>query len=169
MTYIHTKQGERKSWDDLWIDVADTMSQRATCDRGYSGCVIVRDNRPLTAGYVGSPPGLPHCDDPGVGHDLRQTIDPDGTISEHCVRTIHAEQNAILQAAIIGISIKGATVYCRMTPCRTCAMFIIACDIKRVVCERRYRTGFETEVMFAQVGCELDYKFDEIQKYAGEK
>jgi dCMP deaminase len=158
---------ERLAWDDLWLGMADAISKRATCDRGRSGCVIVRDNRLLTAGYVGSPPNLPHCDE--VGHDLRKTIELNGTISEHCVRTIHAEQNAILQAAIVGVSIQGATLYCRMTPCRTCAMFIIACGIKKVVCERKYRAGTESEEMFHLAGINLVYKYNEVQKYAGEK
>lgn len=158
---------ERISKDDAFLKVADTISLMATCDRGYSGCVIVRNNRILTTGYVGSPPGMPHCDD--VDHEYSRTLHDDGSISEHCVRTIHAEQNAILQAAIIGISIEGATLYCRMTPCRTCAMFIIACGIKRVVCEWKYRAGDWTEKEFKNAGVELEYKHNEVLKYPGEK
>ena len=158
---------ERLSWDDLWLGMADAISKRATCNRGRSGCVIVRDNRVLTAGYVGSPPNLPHCDD--VGHDLRKTIEPDGSISEHCVRTIHAEQNAILQAAIIGVSIQGATLYCRMTPCRTCAMLIIGAGIARVVCEKKYQSGTESEAMFKQVGIILIFISEDIQQYPSDK
>lgn len=157
----------RLTWDEIWLAMADTMSKRATCNRGLSGCVIVRDNRVLTAGYVGSPPGMPHCDD--VGHEMVTFIDASGKSSDHCVRTIHAEQNAILQAAIIGVSIKGATLYCRMTPCRTCAMFIIACGIERVVCERKYRAGSWTEEQFQKSGIILEFKHQEIQKYVGEK
>lgn len=157
----------RISWDDLWLKIADDISLRATCDRGRSGCVIVRNNRILTSGYVGSPPGMPHCDD--VGHQLKKIIHEDGSITEHCVRTIHAEQNAILQASILGTSIQGATLYCRMTPCRTCAMFIIGCGITRVVCERKYHAGAETEEMFHRVGIELVFKYDEVQKYPSQK
>lgn len=158
---------ERISWDDLWLKIADDFSLRATCNRGRSGCVIVRNNRILTSGYVGSPAGMPHCDD--VGHQMKKMIHEDGSITEHCVRTIHAEQNAILQAAILGTSIEGATLYCRMTPCRTCAMFIIDCGIKRVVCERKYQAGAETEEMFRKVGIELVFKHDEIQTYPSPK
>ena len=158
---------ERINKDDAFLRVADTISLMATCDRGYSGCVIVRDNRILTTGYVGSPPGMPHCDD--VGHELVTITGADGNSSQHCIRTIHAEQNAILQAAIVGISIKGADLYCRMTPCRTCAMFIIACGIKKVVCEKRYRAGAWTEKHLKEAGIELIYKSEEVQKYAGEK
>jgi dCMP deaminase len=107
--------------------------------------------------------GLPHCDE--VGHQMKKMLNEDGSISEHCVRTVHAEQNAICQAAKLGVSIDGATVYCRMTPCRTCAMLIINCGIKRVVCERKYHAGAESEEMFKKVGIELEYKYDELQKY----
>lgn len=113
----------RPSWDDYFLELADAASRRATCDRGKSGCVIVRDKQVLATGYVVSPAGLPHCDD--VGHLMKKVIQENGEISEHCVRTVHAEQNAICQAAKRGISIEGATVYQRMTPCRTCAMLWI--------------------------------------------
>lgn len=153
----------RPSWDEYFLKLADTVASRATCDRGRSGCVIVRDRQILVTGYVGSPKGLPHCDE--VGHMLKQVIHEDGSITTHCVRTVHAEQNAITQAASLGISLKGATLYCRMTPCRTCAMLIINCGITRVVCERKYHAGADTESMFKEVGIELEFVFDEVQKY----
>ena len=153
----------RPSWDDYFMEVANTIAKRATCDRGRSGCVIARDKQLLVTGYVGSPRGLPHCDD--VGHQMKKVIHEDGSITQHCVRTVHAEQNAICQAAKSGISINGATLYCRMTPCRTCAMLIINCCIKRVVCERKYHAGAESEQMFKEAGIDLVYKFDEVQKY----
>ena len=157
----------RPSWDDYFLNLADTVSERATCDRGRSGCVIVKDKQILVTGYVGSPKGLPHCDD--VGHLFRKTIHEDGSVTQHCVRTVHAEQNAICQAARRGIAVDGSTLYCRMTPCRTCAMLIINCGIVRVVCERRYHDGAESEAMFKQVGIELVYKYDEVQQYEGQK
>nr|MDA3887074.1 deaminase [Candidatus Delongbacteria bacterium] len=89
----------------------------------------------------------------------------DESISEHCVRTVHAEQNAICQAAKLGVSIDKATLYCRMTPCRTCAMLIINSGITRVVVERKYQRGQESEEMFKQAGVELVIIHDEIQKY----
>lgn len=153
----------RPSWDEYFMEVADAISKRATCDRGRSGCVIAKDRQILVTGYVGSPQGLPHCDD--VGHQLKKVIHEDGHVTTHCVRTVHAEQNAICQAAKRGIAIDGATLYCRMTPCRTCAMLIINCGIKRVVCEKKYHSGEESEEMFAQAGVQLDYVSNEILKY----
>ena len=161
------KKYVRPSWDDYFMEVMEAISKRATCDRGRSGCVIVRDKQILVTGYVGSPKGLLHCDD--VGHQFKKMINEDGSISEHCVRTVHAEQNAICQAAKRGISIDGATVYCRMTPCRVCAMLLINCGIKRVVCERKYHAGGESEEMFKKVGIELEYKYNEVQKYTKSK
>ncbi|MBP8127979.1 MAG: cytidine/deoxycytidylate deaminase family protein [Candidatus Hydrogenedentes bacterium] len=154
---------ERPSWDDYFMEVAHTIAKRATCDRGRSGCVIARDRQLLVTGYVGSPMGFAHCDE--AGHQLKQVVHEDGTTTTHCVRTVHAEQNAICQAAKLGVSIRGATLYCRMTPCRVCAMLIINCGIERVVCERRYHAGAESEAMFRQAGVKIEYKYDEVQEY----
>ncbi len=154
---------QRPSWDEYFMEIADTVSKRATCDRGRSGCVIAREKQILVTGYVGSPRGLPHCDD--EGHLFKKVVHEDGSISQHCVRTVHAEQNAIAQAARLGISLDGATLYCRMTPCRTCAMMIINCGIKRVVCEKKYHAGGESEVMFQQAGISLEYFKEEIMQY----
>ncbi|MDP4009510.1 MAG: cytidine/deoxycytidylate deaminase family protein [Candidatus Shapirobacteria bacterium] len=153
----------RPSWNDYFMEVADAISKRATCDRGRSGCVIARDKQILVTGYVGSPVGLPHCDE--VGHQMKKTIHEDGTITQHCVRTVHAEQNAICQASKRGVSIDGATVYCRMTPCRICAMLLINCGVKKVYCERKYHAGAESEQMFKKAGVELEYKYEEVQQY----
>jgi dCMP deaminase len=157
------QKNRRPSWDDYFLELADAASSRATCDRGKSGCVIVRDKQVLATGYVGSPAGLPHCDD--VGHLMKKVIQENGEISEHCLRTVHAEQNAICQAAKRGISIEGATVYQRMTPCRTCAMLLINCGIKKVVCERKYQLAEESEQLLAEAGIELVYKYDGRQEY----
>ena len=153
----------RPSWDDYFLELADAASKRATCDRGKSGCVIVRDKQVLATGYVGSPAGLPHCDD--AGHLMKKVIQENGEMTEHCLRTVHAEQNAICQAAKRGISIEGATIYQRMTPCRTCAMLLINCGIKKVVCERKYQLAEESEQLLAEAGIELVYKYDERQEY----
>lgn len=157
----------RPSWDEYFIGVMNAIAERATCDRGMSGCVITRDHRQLVAGYVGSPIGFPHCSgEDGVGHDMRKVLKPDDTISEHCMRTVHAEANAIFQAARLGVAIQGATLYCRMTPCRNiCGMAIIQCGIVRVVCERKYPHAAETEEMFRSAGIELLYIHDEVQSY----
>lgn len=133
--------------------MTDYVASRATCDRGRCGCVIAKDKRVLATGYVGSPPGLAHCDD--AGHYLKKVIDEDGTTRQHCVRTVHAEQNAICQAARYGIPIEGATIYTKMEPCRVCAMLIISVGIKRVVCKRRYHAGQDTRDLFQQAEVEL--------------
>ncbi len=153
----------RPTWDEYFMEVSRTIAKRATCDRGRSGCVIARDKQILVTGYVGSPRGLPHCDD--VGHLFKKMVHEDGHISNHCVRTVHAEQNAICQAARLGIALEGATLYCKMTPCRTCAMLIINCGIKRVVCEKKYHAGAESEQMFAQVGVHLDFISTDTEQY----
>jgi dCMP deaminase len=102
---------QRPTWDEYFMELANTAAKRATCDRGRSGCVIVRDKHVLVTGYVGSPLGLPHCDD--VGHLLKKVYHEDGRITQHCVRTVHAEQNAICQAARLGIALDGGTLYCK--------------------------------------------------------
>ena len=156
----------RPSWDDYFIEIANTVAKRATCDRGRSGCVIVRDKQILVSGYVGSPMGFAHCDE--IGHQMKKMIHEDGSETNHCVRTVHAEQNAICQAARRGIALEGSTLYCRMTPCRTCAMLIINCGIKRVVCEKKYHAGGESEVMLRDAGIELRFIHDEVQQYTNQ-
>lgn len=153
----------RISWDEYFMEVMDSVSKRATCDRGRSGCVIVKNNQILVTGYVGSPKGLPHCDD--VGHQMKKMLHEDGSVSEHCVRTVHAEQNAICQAARLGVSLEGSTLYCRMTPCRVCAMLIINCGISKVIAQRKYHAGGESIEMFKTAGVELVHVNDDIQQY----
>ena len=153
----------RPSWDEYFMEIANTVAKRATCDRGRSGCVIARDKQLLVTGYVGSPNGMAHCDD--VGHQMKQMVHEDGTMTNHCVRTVHAEQNAICQAAKLGIALEGSTLYCKMTPCRTCAMLIINCGIKRVVCEKKYHAGKESEEMFKLAKVSLEFINDEVLQY----
>jgi len=153
----------RPSWDEYFLEIMESVSKRATCDRGKSGTVIVKDKQVLVSGYVGSPIGMPHCDD--VGHQMKKTIHEDGTITDHCVRTVHAEQNAICQAAKRGVSLEGATVYCRMTPCRVCAMLLINSGIKRVVSQNKYHAGQESEAMFKKAKIKLEFISSEIVTY----
>jgi dCMP deaminase len=153
----------RPSWDRYFLDLCDAVAKRATCDRGRSGCVLVKDKRIIATGYVGSPSGLEHCDE--AGHDMRKVFDDAGNITQHCVRTLHAEQNALLQAAKFGTAVEGATLYCKMTPCRICAMMIINAGIKRVVCEKRYHDDKGTIELLKQAGVELVVMNDEIEKY----
>jgi dCMP deaminase len=153
----------RPNWDRYFLDLCEAVSKRATCDRGRSGCVIVKDKRIMTTGYVGAPSGLPHCDE--AGHDMRKVLDDNGNVTQHCVRTLHAEQNAIIQAARFGIPLEDATLYCKMTPCRTCAMMIINAGIKRVVCEKRYHADEDTKQMLKQARVELIVSNDKVEKY----
>jgi len=148
------------------MEIARAVAKRATCDRGRSGCVIARDKQILVTGYVGSPAGLPHCDD--VGHQMKTVTHETGQQSQHCVRTTHAEQNAIVQAAKIGVAIDGGTLYCKMTPCAVCAKIIVSAGIKRVVCEKRYHAGQESEDMFRRVGALLDYFDESVEHYANQ-
>lgn len=115
----------RPSWDEYFMVLTDCVGSRATCDKSGSGCVIVLDNRVIATGYTGSLSGLPHCND--VGHDMK---------SGDCIRTIHAEQNAMTQALKFGISTNGATMYCKVKPCTTCTHMATSSGIKRIVLEK---------------------------------
>ncbi len=157
----------RPSWDDYFMEVMEAISKRGSCDRGRSGCVIVKDKQIVSAGYVGSAAGDDHCDD--VGHLFQKRLNADGSVSNHCVRTVHAEQNAICQAAKKGVAIDGATLYCRMTPCPVCAKMIINCGIKRVVCQRRYHDGKEAERLFSRANILLMHMNEEEENYANKK
>jgi len=112
----------RPSWDDYFMDITFQVAKRSTCDRARVGAVIVKDKRILTTGYNGSPAGLAHCDE--VGHLM---------VGGHCVRTLHAEQNAIIQAALHGVSVAGGTIYVTHQPCLTCAKMIINAGLRRVI------------------------------------
>ncbi|MDG6923425.1 MAG: cytidine/deoxycytidylate deaminase family protein [Nitrososphaerota archaeon] len=153
----------RPSWDEYFIELTRTVASRSTCDRGRSGSVIVKEKHILTTGYVGSPPGMPHCDE--AGHLLRKVIDEDGQVRQHCMRTIHAEQNAIIQAAKFGTSLQGATLYCKMEPCRSCAMSVVAAGIKKVVCEKRYHAAEDSREIFSRCGVDLVVLNNELEKY----
>jgi len=154
---------ERPSWDEYFLKVSDVVAERATCDRGRSGCVIAKDKRILTTGYVGAPAGLPHCDE--VGHEMKEVTHEDGSSSNHCVRTTHAEQNAIVQAARLGVSVEGATLYCKMTPCYTCAKMIVNAGIERVVCRKDYHASDATKRIFQKAGVALEIMEEEVEDY----
>jgi len=154
---------KRPSWDEYFMNIMEAVSARATCERARSGAVIVRDKRIISTGYVGAPRGLPHCDE--VGHLFKKSIKADGTETQNCIRTTHAEMNAIVQAAFHGVSLKDATLYCRMEPCWDCAKAVISAGIKRVVCQLRYKDSELTRDFFKQAGVELVVLNDEIAKY----
>jgi dCMP deaminase len=112
----------RPDWDSYFLKIAFAVSERSTCARAFVGCVLVRDKRILTTGFNGSPAGQPHCDE--VGHLL---------VDGHCVRTIHAETNAIIQAALHGVSTRGCTCYVTHFPCINCTKALINAGITRLV------------------------------------
>lgn len=135
----------RPSWDDYFMGLARIVSTRATCDRLHNGAVLVKNKRIVSTGYNGSPPELEHCDD--VGHLLE-----DG----HCVRTIHSEHNAILQAAVIGgVSTKGTTLYSMYSPCIHCAKYIAAAGVERLVMGKVYRNSKIVDYL-KQAGLQVD-------------
>lgn len=126
---------QRPSLDEYFLEIAFVVGKRATCLRKNVGAVIVRDKRILATGYNGAPSGMNHCLEIGCIRDLENI--PSGTRQEKC-RAVHAEQNAIIQAAIHGVSIAGATIYCTHQPCILCAKMIINSNIKRVVYANLY-------------------------------
>jgi len=154
---------KRPSWDEYFMDIMDAVSERATCDRGRSASVIVKNKRILATGYVGSPIGVEHCDE--VGHELHEVLNTDGTTSKHCIRTTHSEQNAIAQAARYGIAIDGATIYTKMEPCYTCAKIIINSGIKEVVCRKKYHRAQRSREVFEKSGVKLRVLEDEFETY----
>jgi dCMP deaminase len=142
----------RMSWDAYFMSISATVSMRSTCDRKHVGSIIVRDRQILSTGYNGSPRGLSHCDD--VGHML---VDMGGRQS--CVRTIHAEKNAIVQAARNGVRIEGAKLYTTAYPCPDCGRAIINAGIIEVIYGSKYDSraamGISSEEMFKEAGVAL--------------
>jgi dCMP deaminase len=119
---------QRASWDEYFMNIARVVASRSTCDRKFVGAVIVRDKTILSTGYNGSIRGMPHCTE--VGHMMEDN---------HCVATIHAESNAILQAAKNGVAIDGASIYVTASPCWNCFKQIANSGLRRIVYGEFYR------------------------------
>ncbi|MEL7569334.1 MAG: cytidine/deoxycytidylate deaminase family protein [Eubacteriaceae bacterium] len=137
-------QDVRPSWDDYFMSILDTVKERSTCVRRKVGAVIVKDKRIIATGYNGAPSGLKHCYEIGC---LREKLNiPSGQNHELC-RGIHAEQNAIIQAAMYGVSINEATIYVTCSPCVQCAKMIINAGIKRVVYCGEYPDKLSEELL----------------------
>lgn len=134
----------RPDWDTYFMKIAYDVAARSTCDRAYVGTVLVRDKRILTTGFNGSPAGLPHCDE--AGHLM---------VDGHCVRTIHAEANSIIQAALHGVSTNGADCYVTHMPCLSCAKVLINAGIVRIVYHNNYRQDQNTLQFLELAGVEL--------------
>ncbi|WP_456329190.1 deoxycytidylate deaminase [Archaeoglobus sp.] len=144
---------KRPTLDEYFMEIASVVAKRSTCLRQHVGAVIVKDKRILATGYNGAPSGLPHCDEVGC---LRDKMDvPSGERQELC-RGVHAEQNAIIQAAKFGISVDGGTLYSTHCPCITCAKIIINAGIKRVVYGKEYadKRGLE---LLREAGIEVEF------------
>lgn len=153
---------ERPSWDEYFMEIAKLVSTRATCQRRSVGALIVRDKQIVCTGYNGAPRGLPHCPPDGPDKDW-----PDGCMrAGHCIRSLHAEQNALLQAAKIGVSCDGATMYVTCQPCNMCAKMIINAGIARVIYEGDYPDEFSLE-LFKQSHTDVmifrDGKLEELE------
>ena len=158
---------KRPSWDEYFMNIAKAVGARGTCDRGRNGCVIVKDKRIISTGYVGSPMGTAHCDE--AGHMLHDVIGQNGEQSKHCIRTTHAELNAIVQAALHGTSTNGATLYVKLEPCFTCAKALVNAGIKRIVCDKKYHKADLSRKLFEEVGIELVHLNDSVEEYADMK
>ena len=142
----------RPTWDEYFMEMAELARKRSTCLRRGVGAVIVKDNRVIATGYNGVPRGIRHCEETGC---LRQQLNvPSGKMHELC-RGLHAEQNAIIQAACMGSSLEGGTLYCTTQPCVICTKMIINAGIKRVVIKEAYPDELAQE-MAAEAGLVID-------------
>lgn len=135
----------RPEWDDYYMEIAEMVKTRATCLRRQVGAVIVKDKRILSTGYNGAPSGCKHCDE--IGGCRREKLGiPSGQRHELC-RAIHAEQNAIIQAANSGTSINGASIYVTCQPCVLCAKMIINAGIKMIYFKGSYPDELSMEIL----------------------
>ena len=134
----------RPGWDEYFIQIARTVATRATCPRASVGAVMTRERRILTTGYNGAPRGVSHCTEAGC-------LVVDG----HCLRATHAEANAIVQGALHGVSLQGATAYCTHQPCAGCSKLLISAGIVRIVYEDAYPDPVST-LLLAEANVALD-------------
>ncbi|NTU97130.1 MAG: dCMP deaminase family protein [Chlorobiaceae bacterium] len=140
-----TEGAKRLGWHEYFMSVAHLISRRATCTRGHIGAVIVRDNNILSTGYNGAPAGLPHCNDTNCR--IYRSTHPDGTVEENCVNTIHAEINAIAQAAKHGVSIRDADIYITASPCIHCLKVLINVGIRTIYYDKPYKIEHIDELL----------------------
>jgi dCMP deaminase len=127
-------EDKRIDWHEYFMNIAEQVATRSTCDRKHVGAVIVRDKTILSTGYNGSLRGAPHCDE--IGHDME---------NGHCVRTVHAEANAVAQAAKNGVRIDDSEIYVTASPCLNCFQLVTNCGIKTVYYKEFYRDERITE------------------------
>lgn len=134
----------RPTWSEYFMEVAKLVSRRSTCPRASVGCVLVKDNQIIATGYNGSAPGMPHCDDHGC--EIREG---------HCQRTLHAEVNAVGQAARNGASTVGSTAYVTHTPCLHCAKVLVAAGVTQIIAGESY--GSHATLIHRLYGLEIHY------------
>lgn len=136
---------ERLSWDQYFMTITRTVAERSTCNRAKVGAVIVREKNILATGYNGAPAGLPHCTE--VGCLIYESKTPTGEIEENCFRTIHAEMNAIAQAAKNGATIKEASIYITHAPCIHCLKVLVNTGIRTIYYEIPYKLHTLTDLL----------------------
>ena len=152
-----SRVAQRPSWDTYFMNITTLVAQRSTCTRRAVGAIIVKDKRILSTGYNGAPTGIRHCLEVGC---LRESLQvPSGERHELC-RGIHAEQNAIIQAAYHGVSVKDALLYCTNQPCAICAKMIINAGIKKIYYQSGYTDALAQE-MLTEAGIDL-IKHDDL-------
>ncbi|HOB86224.1 MAG TPA: cytidine/deoxycytidylate deaminase family protein [Bacillota bacterium] len=144
---------ERPSWDEYYMEIARVVSKRSTCLRRQVGAVLVLERRLLATGYNGAPVGLQHCRETGCLREQRGV--PSGERHELC-RGLHAEQNAIIQAALYGVAIKGATLYCTHFPCVVCAKMLVNARVSNLVLEHDYPDPL-AKAIFQEAGVTISY------------
>ena len=158
MAYL---EDERLSWDEYFMQMAELTAQRSTCLRRHVGAVIVQDKHVVATGYNGAPKGVAHCAE--IGGCLREKMGiPSGERHELC-RALHAEQNAIIQAATLAQSIEGASIYITHQPCIICAKMIINAGIKRIVVKEGYPDEMSVR-MLDEAGLKI-VMFNEVEEY----
>ncbi|MBF0489754.1 MAG: cytidine/deoxycytidylate deaminase family protein [Candidatus Omnitrophica bacterium] len=135
---------KRPNWDEYFLKLAMLASERATCPRMHCGCVLVKNKNVISTGYNGSIPGDEHCEDVGCM-----------VVDNHCVRTVHAEMNALVQAARRGNAVEGSSAYVTNMPCTTCAKSLIVAGIKRVVIFSDYHDTL-AETFFSKAGVAIE-------------
>jgi dCMP deaminase len=133
----------RPGWDEYFMEVARTVATRATCPRASVGAVLVREHRILTTGYNGAPRNVAHCTE--VGCEI---------VGGHCVRSTHAEANAVVQGALHGVSLDGASAYCTHQPCVHCAKLLISAGVARIVYDAAYPDPIAQQLL-AEAGVAL--------------
>lgn len=147
------KKSKRPSWDEYFLEIAKVVATRSTCDRANVGAVIAKNKVILSTGYNGAPRGLPHCND--VGHEI---------VDGHCIRTAHAETNAIAQAAKNGTPIENASIYLTISPCYDCFKIIVNAGIKEVVYGSFYMSRYEASKAVLSLARKAGVKLTEFKK-----